>query len=87
MAAAIETACWDIIGKIQNKRLCDLLGGADVEAVPFVAYLFYRYKSEDGATGGEDGPEGICEQYAEHVEKYGFKGVKILGASPEAFSK
>lgn len=26
VAAAIEMACWDIIGKIQNKRVCDLWG-------------------------------------------------------------
>ena len=77
VAAAIEMACWDIIGKIHGKRLCDLLGGADVEAVPFVAYLFYRYKNDDGTVGGEDGPEGICDQYAEHVGKYGFKGLKL----------
>ena len=57
--------------------MCDLLGGADGEAVPFVAYLFYRYKNEDGSIGGEDGPEGICDQYAEHVEKYGFRGLKL----------
>jgi len=77
VAAAIEMACWDIIGKVQGKRLCDLLGGADSETVPFVAYLFYRYKSKDGKTGGEDGPNGICEQYAAHVEQYGFRGLKL----------
>jgi glucarate dehydratase len=77
VAAAIEMACWDLIGKIQNKRVCDLWGGADSEQVPFVAYLFYRYKSKDGKIGGEDGPAGICEQYADHVQRFGFKGLKL----------
>jgi glucarate dehydratase len=77
VAAAIEMACWDIIGKVQNKRVCDLWGGADSNLVPFVAYLFYRYKSQNGKLGGEDGPEGICEQYADHVERFGFTGLKL----------
>ncbi len=70
-------ACWDLIGKMQNKRVCDLWGGADSEQVPFVAYLFYRYKSKNGKIGGEDGPEGICEQYADHVKRFGFTGLKL----------
>lgn len=77
VAAAIEMACWDIIGKVQGKRVCELWGGADSESVPFVAYLFYRYKSDDGRFGGEDGPAGICEQYASHVERFGFTGLKL----------
>ena len=77
VAAAIEMACWDIIGKIQNKRVCDLWGGADSELVPFVAYLFYRYKSLDGKLGGETGPEAICDQYDDHVRRFGFKGLKL----------
>lgn len=77
VAAAVEMACWDIAGKVQGKRLCDLLGGADTETIPFVAYLFYRYKNKEGSCGGEDGPEGICEQYADHVERFGFRGLKL----------
>lgn len=56
VAAAIEMACWDIIGKIQNKRVCDLWGGADSELVPFIAYLFYRYKSLNQKKGAKMGP-------------------------------
>ena len=77
VAAAIEMACWDIIGKIQNKRVCDLWGGADSELVPFVAYLFYRYKNLDGKCGGENSPEAICEQYDDHVRRFGFTGLKL----------
>ena len=77
VAAAIEMACWDIIGKIQNKRVCDLWGGADSELVPFVAYLFYRYKSLDGKLGGETSPVAICDQYDDHVRRFGFKGLKL----------
>lgn len=77
VAAAIEMACWDIIGKIQDKRVCDLWGGADSEQVPFIAYLFYRYKSPDNKKGGENGPEAICEQYEDHVRRFGFTGLKL----------
>ena len=77
VAAAIEMACLDLLGKQHGLRLCDLLGGAPREEVPFVAYLFYRYKSRDGKVGGEDGPQGIVEQYAEMVERYGFRGLKL----------
>ena len=77
VAAAVEMACWDIIGKAQGKRVAELWGGADDERVPFVAYLFYRYRSPDGRFGGEDGPQGICEQYADHVARFGFRGLKL----------
>ncbi|HEX2270787.1 MAG TPA: enolase C-terminal domain-like protein, partial [Pyrinomonadaceae bacterium] len=77
VAAAVEMACLDLLGKQEGLRLCDLIGGAGREEVPFVAYLFYRYRSKDGRTGGEDGPEGIVEQYAEMVERYGFRGLKL----------
>src|SRR5699024_2571400 len=88
VAAAVEMACWDIMGKALGKRVCDLWGGADAEQVPFVAYLFFRYKSADGRCGGEDGPEGICEQYAGHVERFGFKGLKVkTGVLPPAIER
>jgi glucarate dehydratase len=77
VAAAVEMACLDLLGKQEGLRLCDLLGGAAQEEVPFVAYLFYRYRNMDGRVGGEDGPEGILEQYAEMVERYGFRGLKL----------
>src|SRR5258708_4074783 len=40
--AALEFACLDIMGKATGKRVCDLLGGALREEVPFPSYLFFR---------------------------------------------
>ena len=40
--SAIEVACLDIIGKITNQPIVDLLGGRRRDAVPFSAYLFYK---------------------------------------------
>ena len=41
--AAIEFACLDLMGQATGLRVCDLLGGALRESVPFASYLFYRY--------------------------------------------
>jgi len=88
VAAALEMAFWDLLGKEQGVRLCDLIGGTRRETVPFVAYLFYRYKNKESSVGGEDGPAGIVEQYAELKEKYGFRGLKLkTGVFPPAVER
>lgn len=46
--AAIEMACLDIQGKVLNRPVSDLLGGALRDRVPFIAYLFWRYERPDG---------------------------------------
>jgi glucarate dehydratase len=78
VAAGIEMACWDLVGKILNKPCSALWGGADRSAIPFVAYLFYRDKGPDGV-GGEDTPEAIVERYGALVDRYGFEGLKLKG--------
>ena len=46
--SALEVACLDYLGKRFEVRVCDLLGGAVREAVPFGTCLFYQ---EPGAGG------------------------------------
>ena len=46
--SSIEVACMDIIGKIVNRPIVDLLGGKRRDAVPFSAYLFYKYEGAGG---------------------------------------
>ena len=41
--AAIEVACYDIIGKATSRPVADLLGGRYRDLVPFSAYLFYKH--------------------------------------------
>jgi glucarate dehydratase len=77
VAAAVEMALWDLLGKEQGVRLCELIGGPRQEAVPFVAYLFYRYRNKEGNVGGEDSPAGIVDQYTQMKERYGFRGLKL----------
>lgn len=76
-AAGLEIAFWDIIGKALGKPLYKLWGGADVKEVPYAAYVFYRYKSEDGTKGGETTPQGIVDRYTELREKHGFTDIKL----------
>ena len=45
--AAIEMACWDLVGKILNKRCGNLWGGLEKEEVEVAAYVFYRYETMD----------------------------------------
>lgn len=78
VVAAIEMACWDIMGKALNRPVCSLLGGKFRDMVPFSAYLFFRYKSAD-SKGGEDTPEKLLEYAVEIVERFEFKTLKVKG--------
>jgi len=60
---AIETACLDIQGKACNRPLYALLGGKVRDAVPMIAYLFWRYDRPGGGddTRAEDMAD-LCEE-------------------------
>ena len=57
--SALEVACLDYFGKRFGVRMCDLLGGAARDTVPYGAYLFYKL---EGAGGGGSGGEE-CEHH------------------------
>jgi len=76
VAAGVEMACWDLVGKMLGKPCSALWGGADRDAIPFVAYLFYREKGPRGI-GGEESPEAIVDRYGALVDRYGFHGLKL----------
>ena len=44
-----EVACLDIQGQVSGRSVADLLGGAVRDAVPFSAYLFYKWAAHPGA--------------------------------------
>src|SRR5262245_23799206 len=50
VVSAFEVALYDLQGKATGQRVCDLLGGAARDAVPFSAYLFYKWAGHPGAT-------------------------------------
>lgn len=95
--SALEVACLDIIGKIVNRPVVDLLGGKMRDAVPFAAYLFFKYEGAGGKLGfardpeaiGWDAarqeeaidPEGIVAQARAMCKAYGFQSIKLKGGA------
>jgi glucarate dehydratase len=81
--AAFEVACFDLQGKATGLRVCDLLGGAVREAVPFSAYLFYKWAGHPGEPPDRFGealdPDGIVAQAKALVGRYGFGSLKLKG--------
>ena len=81
--AAFEVALFDAQGKATGRRVCDLLGGAVREAVPFSAYLFYKWAGHPGQEPDEFGAaldaEGIVAQAKWLVDRYGFGSIKLKG--------
>lgn len=82
--SAFEIACLDIRGKETGRPLCDLLGGAVRQYVPFGGYLFFKFAKRD-LTFGPDimgevmSPDALLEQAKEFVGQYGFKSLKLKG--------
>lgn len=79
MHAAVEFACLDLMGQSLSMRVCDLLGGALRERVPFASYIFYRYPDEVTGKGGEETAEEIVAHVRSLVRQFGFKTHKLKG--------
>src|SRR5438105_2113377 len=77
--AGIEMAFLDAAGKALQRPVCSLLGGKLRDRIETSAYLFYRYKSEDGKTGGESCAESMLDRAQELVGRYGFRVLKLKG--------
>lgn len=84
-----EVACLDIQGQAAGRPVCDLLGGAVREEVPFSAYLFYKWAAHPGGRGRPVAahdpwgpaldPQTIVAQAMKMVSKYGFTAIKLKG--------
>ncbi|RBM17753.1 glucarate dehydratase family protein [Streptomyces sp. PT12] len=81
--AAFEVACLDIQGKAAGVRVADLLGGPVREAVPYSAYLFYKWgahpEGEPDRFGAALDPDGVVAQARLLIEEYGFGSIKLKG--------
>ncbi|MDT7845746.1 glucarate dehydratase family protein [Streptomyces justiciae] len=86
--SAVEVACLDAQGKLLGRPVSDLLGGAVRDAVPFAAYLFYKWAEHPALDGrvavGDDwgealDPAGIVEQARLMQQRYGFRSFKLKG--------
>lgn len=79
----IETACLDIRARAAGVRVVDLLGGPVRDAVPYSAYLFYKWPAHPDGTEDRFGealdPEGVVAQARLFVEEYGFRSIKLKG--------
>ena len=67
--AAIEMACWDIVGKAVNQPVYNLLGGRCHEKLRSYTYMMYDWRPGDA-------PEKAGEAAAKLVEM-GFTGLKL----------
>ncbi|MCV7278302.1 glucarate dehydratase [Mycolicibacterium flavescens] len=78
-----EVACLDVQGQATGRPVSDLLGGAVRDAVPFSAYLFYKWAGHPGrepdAFGEALDPDGIVAQARRIVDEYGFTAIKLKG--------
>nr|WP_238992794.1 enolase C-terminal domain-like protein [Jiangella aurantiaca] len=81
--AAFETACLDLQGQAVDRPVVDLLGGRARDAVPFSAYLFYKWASHPGGEPDEWGaaldPDAIVTQARRMIDQYGFRSIKLKG--------
>jgi glucarate dehydratase len=74
---AVEVACLDIIGKVINRRVVDLIGGAYREEAPYSAYIFFVMPTPDGPDIST--PEAVAREFVDFNQKYGFTSCKFKG--------
>ena len=78
-----EVACLDVQGHAVGRPVSDLLGGLVRDAVPFSAYLFYKWAAHPGgepdAWGAALDPDGIVAQARRIIDEYGFTAIKLKG--------
>ncbi|ORA04706.1 glucarate dehydratase [Mycolicibacterium bacteremicum] len=78
-----EVACLDVQGRALGRPVSDLLGGKVRDAVPFSAYLFYKWAGHPGAQPDRFGealdPDGLVAQARRIVDEYGFTAIKVKG--------
>jgi glucarate dehydratase len=78
-----EVACLDVQGHTTGRPVSDLLGGKVRDAVPFSAYLFYKWAAHPGLEPDSWGealdPAGIVAQAKRMVDEYGFTAIKLKG--------
>jgi glucarate dehydratase len=76
--AALEVACWDLMGKATGQPVCRLLGGRLREEIPFAAYIYHRNRNRDGF-GEIDTLEQVVERARDLTTGHGFGTIKYKG--------
>lgn len=87
--SAFEVAMMDLQGQLAGAPVVDLLGGAARPAVPFSAYLFFKYAEHIGHPYAPDpwgpalAPAQLVAQARRMIDQYGFQSIKLkAGALP-----
>jgi len=79
MLAALEFACFDLMGKKTGLPVYDLLGGKLRDAVGFASYLFYRYANPETGEGEVRTAEQLVTHARELKATHGFFAHKLKG--------
>ena len=83
--STFEVALLDLQGQIVGAPVVDLLGGKVRDAVPYSAYLFFKYAEHidkpyaPDAWGEGISPEQIVAQAQRMIDLYGFQSIKLKG--------
>jgi len=85
VTSTFEVAMLDLQGQRLGAPIVDLLGGAVRDAVPYSAYLFFKYAEHIGtpyvpdAWGEAISSAQIVAQARRMIELYGFQSIKLKG--------
>lgn len=79
VAAGVEMALIDIIGKAMDEPAYRVLGGAVRDHIDMAAYCFYRYPNKNGKHLAVSTPEEMAAHARALVSRYGFGTVKLKG--------
>jgi glucarate dehydratase len=84
LVGAFEVAFLDLQGQALGRPVCEILGGAVRERVPYSAYLFYkfgRHRDDPGYTADDWGEvvshDQMVDEARRMVDEYGFGSIKL----------
>ncbi|WP_431031837.1 mandelate racemase/muconate lactonizing enzyme family protein [Streptomyces sp. P6-2-1] len=79
--AALDVACWDVMGKATGQSVTDLLGGPVRTEVPLTALIT---RADAPGAAPADLPGALAEHTAKVVAEGGFRAVKLKGTTDVA---
>ena len=79
LMAALEFACLDILGQAWGVPVCEMLGGALRDHVPFASYLFFRYPNTGDGTGEVRTVDQLVAEAGALKKAHGFTTHKLKG--------
>ncbi|MEV6643729.1 enolase C-terminal domain-like protein [Amycolatopsis sp. NPDC051371] len=76
--AALDVACWDLMGHVTGQSVTDLLGGRVRDEVPITALVT---RADAPGASGRELAQGLAEHAAKVVAQGGFTAVKLKGTT------